>query len=47
MPADQVDSCIAKLRKLGYERTCVIGRVLVHGNALASIVLVELDTMLF
>ena len=41
IPADRVESCVAELRKLGYERTCVIGRILAQGDALEPIVLVE------
>ena len=41
IPADRVESCVAELRKLGYERTCVIGRILAQGEALEPIVLVE------
>ena len=42
VPADQVESCVAELRKLGCERTCVIGRILAQGASLEPIVLVEL-----
>lgn len=41
IPADRVQSCVAELRKLGYERTCVIGRNVAQGDALEPIVLVE------
>ena len=41
IPADRVESCVAELRKFGYERTCVIGRILAQGDALEPIVLVE------
>ena len=41
IPADRVESCVAELRKLGYERTCVIGRIVAQGDALEPIVLVE------
>ena len=41
IPADRVESCVAELRKLGYERTCVIGRIFAQGDALEPIVLVE------
>ena len=39
IPADRVESCVAELRKLGYEQTCVIGRIVAQGDALEPIVL--------
>lgn len=39
--ADGVESYVAELRKLGYMRICVIGRILAQGDALEPVVLVE------
>ena len=41
IPAVRVESCVAELRKLGYERTCVTGLILAQGDALEPIFLVE------
>lgn len=39
VPADQVESCLAELRRLGYVHAAAIGRVLAQGESLAPILL--------
>jgi len=39
VPAAKADACIAALRKLGYEKTVAIGRILPQGDALEPILL--------
>ena len=39
VPAAQVEACVKALKALGYERTAIIGRVLLQGEALEPIVL--------
>jgi selenide,water dikinase len=39
VPASKADACIAALRKLGYDKTVAIGRILPQGDALEPILL--------
>ena len=41
VPADRAQACVAALREAGYPHTAIIGRILVQGDALEPIVLVE------
>ncbi|TAG32815.1 MAG: selenide, water dikinase SelD [Polaromonas sp.] len=40
VPVGQAEACVAALRGLGYERACVMGRILAQGEALEPISLV-------
>ncbi len=41
VPAERVESCVARLRALGYVQTAVIGRILPQGDAAEPIVLID------
>ena len=40
VPADKAEACVAELKKLGYERTAIIGTIKPEGDALEPVTLI-------